>query len=305
MNHQELRQESSSAKRPAASQGLRSLVVVAESRDAQRALNRAALLGLAPEAHVAILMQHVTGLSGSMEARLGPSGERLAAQLQATGGHLSLISLSAHEDMTAAVERYSEQHRPELVLIAREPKGLLARMIGATPEKLARHGQVPILITQLPAQHPYRHILVGIDYSEVSHGALELALRLKGPHAETVDVVHCYDASYALVMHQTDASSDQLAAYYAERHNQAEAKLRDFLRPHLGDGVDLHPLVRAGDPRVELEEAAREEGAELLVVGKRAKQGLGHTLLGSVAEANLRRAGCDVLVVPQARPARH
>lgn len=304
MNHQEPRQDSISVVRSAAARGLRSVAVVAEAEEAQRALERAALLNLAPEARVAILMRRGAGSSGPLGARLGPSGERLAARLQATGGHLSLISLSADEDVTAAVERCGEEHRPELVILAREPRGLLARLFGATPEKVARHGHVPILLTQLPAKHPYRRVLVGIDYSEASHQALEMALRLKEPGPEALHVLHCHDTGYALVMHVAGASAGQMVEYYRDEHAQAEATLRDFLRPYLDGGANLHPLVRPGDPRVELEAAAHEQGAELLVVGKRDKHGLGHTLLG-VAEASMRRAGCDVLIVPHTRPAWH
>jgi nucleotide-binding universal stress UspA family protein len=305
MNHQEPRQESSSVPGPEAARGLRSVAVVATAEGAQRALTRAALLDLAPEARVDVLIQHGEERSGSLGARLGPAGERLKARLQAARGRLSLISLSADKDTTAAVERYCEQHRPELVIIAREPKGVLSRLLGSTPEKLARHGQVPILIVQLPAEHPYRRVLVGIDYSQASHGVLELALRMKAPGAEPVDVLHCYDTSYSLVMHQTGAHAGQLVSYYEKHLLEAEATLRDFLKPTLAGGANLHLLVKSGDPRAELEAAAREQGTELLVVGKHARQGLGHTLLGSVAESSLRRAECDVLIVPQAAPTWH
>ena len=304
MNHQEPRQDSISVVRPVAARGLSSVAVVAEAEEAQRALERAALLNLAPEARVAILIRHGEGSPGPLGARLGPSGERLAARVQATGGHLSLISLTEDEDMTAAVERGREQHRPELVIIAREPRGLLARLFGAAPEKLARHGHVPILLTQLPAKHPYRRVLVGIDYSEASHQALEMALRLKGPGPEALDVLHCHDTGYALVMHQAGASAHQMVDYYRDEQVQAEATLRGFLRPYLDGGANLHPLVKSGDPRVELEGTAHERGAELLVVGKRGNHGLGHTLMG-VSEASMRRAGCDVLIVPHTDPTRH
>ena len=304
MNHQEPRQDPSSAL-PVVPQGLRSMAVVATTEGAQRALARAALMRLAPGARVDVLMTHGVERPGPLGGRLGPSGERLAARLQAEKGHLSLINLSADEDMTAAVERYSEQHRPELVIIAREHKGVLPRLLGSIPEKLARHGRVPVLIVQLPAERPYRRVLVGVDYSQVSHAALALALRMKEPGAEPVDVLHCYDTSYSLVMHLAGAPTGQLVSYYKKNLLEAEATLRDFLKPHLGGGAHLHLLLKSEDPRAELEKAAREQGTELLVMGKHSRQGLGHTLLGSVAESCLRRVECDVLIVPHAKPTLH
>lgn len=299
MNHQEPRQDFISVKRPAAPEGLRGVAVIAEAGDARRALARAALLNLAPEARVAVLMKHGPEQPGPVADRLGPAGELLAARLQRVGGHLSLISLSEGEDTAQAVASYNEQHRPELVIIAHQPKGLLASLLGSMPEKLARQGHVPVLFTQLPAQRPYRRVLVGIDYSRVCHSALALALRLKEPGSGPVDVLNCYDSGYALVLHQTGAAAEQLVDYYARQHAKAETALRAFLQPHLAQAADLRLMVRSGDPRAELEEAERELGTELLVVGRHTKQGLGYTLLGSVAEASLRRARCDVLVVPE------
>jgi nucleotide-binding universal stress UspA family protein len=296
-HHQEPQQEFSSFTRPRSFRGLRSVAVLVEARNARCALERASLLHLAPEARVAVLMRQGADLT---RGALAPSEARLAARLQSVGGRLSRIDLSTDEDMAAAFSRYCEQYGPELAVLAREPRGVIARLLGDTPEKLARHGRVPVLVTRLPAKDPYRRVLVGIDYSEVSREALELALCLTKPEAGALDVLHCHDASYALVLHQAGASSEQLVAYYRRMYTEAEVKLRAFLGPYLEHGADLHTLVRAGDPRAELEHAAREQGTELLVIGKRARQGLGHSLLGSVAEACLRRAECDVLVVPQA-----
>jgi len=305
MNYQEPRQDSYSATWPEASTGLRSVAVVVTTKDARLVLARAALLPLAPGARVDILMKHGADSSGSLGATLGPSGERLAARLQAVRGRLSLVNLSADQEMTTAVERYSEQHRPQLVIIEREPKGGLHLLLSSTPEKLARHGQLPVLIVRLPAERPYQHVMVGVDYSQVSHDALELALRMKEPGTGRVDVIHLYDTSYALVMHQVGAPAGKLVSYYRKRLHEAEATLRDFLKPHLEGGANLHLLLRSGDPHAELEEAAREQGSELLVLGKHAKQGLGHTLVGSVAEASVRRVQCDILIVPEAKRAWH
>ncbi|QAT81812.1 universal stress family protein [Corallococcus coralloides] len=268
-----------------------------EAGHARSALERASLLDLAPGARVAVLVRQGAELQGESLAR---AEERLMARLQAVGGTLSRIEPAMDEDLLEAFERQAAQDAPELVIIAREPRGRLTRLLGDTPEKLARHGRVPVLVTRLPAEAPYRRVLVGIDYSENAREALELALRLTPPEAGPLDVLHCYDTSYALVLHQEGASAKQMVDYYRRRASEADAGLRAFLQPYRDQGTDLHALVRSGDPQAELEHAVREQETELLVVGKHGGHGLMHALLGSVAEACLRRAECDVLVVPQA-----
>ena len=51
-----------------------------------------------------------------------------------------------------------------------------------------------------------------------------------------------------------------------------------------------------GDPAGEVVRLAGEEGAELIVMGTHGRTGLTRLLMGSVAEAIVRRAPCPVLV---------
>jgi nucleotide-binding universal stress UspA family protein len=55
-------------------------------------------------------------------------------------------------------------------------------------------------------------------------------------------------------------------------------------------------LQPVGDPAAELVDAARELEADLVVLGRRSRS-LRRLVLGSVSDAVLRRAPCDVLVV--------
>jgi len=51
-----------------------------------------------------------------------------------------------------------------------------------------------------------------------------------------------------------------------------------------------------GDPAGEIVRIATEEGAELIVLGTHGRSGMTRMLMGSVAEAVVRRAACAVLV---------
>jgi nucleotide-binding universal stress UspA family protein len=54
-----------------------------------------------------------------------------------------------------------------------------------------------------------------------------------------------------------------------------------------------------GNPAAETVAAAKQEQADLLVVGTHGRGALTHLLLGSVAEKIVRTAGCPVLTVRQ------
>jgi nucleotide-binding universal stress UspA family protein len=55
--------------------------------------------------------------------------------------------------------------------------------------------------------------------------------------------------------------------------------------------------IASGDPRHALVEAARSEGADLLVVGSHGHTGFGWLTMGSVASYVTTHAPCSVLVV--------
>lgn len=56
-------------------------------------------------------------------------------------------------------------------------------------------------------------------------------------------------------------------------------------------------LLKHGNPYVEIVRAAREEGADLIIVGTHGRGPVAHIILGSVAERIVRAAPCPVLTV--------
>ena len=62
-------------------------------------------------------------------------------------------------------------------------------------------------------------------------------------------------------------------------------------------GLPIETRVLEGTPFNELIKAAREENADLLIMGTRGLTGIKHVLIGSTAEKVVRKAPCPVLVL--------
>ena len=77
----------------------------------------------------------------------------------------------------------------------------------------------------------------------------------------------------------------------------ARERLDAFLA-ELPEGARMEPRVRTGGPAREAVAEAAEWPADLIVVGTHGRAGAARALLGSVAEAVVRDAGCSVLVIP-------
>ena len=140
----------------------------------------------------------------------------------------------------------------------------------------------PRLLTSLP-----RHIVVGVDGTDASLRALDLAATVARRNESEVTVV--------FVRH-TPAVSGVTPVDWASIFAPIEAEVESAARGRLA-GVRWELTMTDGAPAAELERVARQVGADLLVVG-RSRGGLIHRLLeGSVAGHAATHAPVPVLVV--------
>ena len=81
----------------------------------------------------------------------------------------------------------------------------------------------------------------------------------------------------------------------AEPDTDLLQKMLDAVKP-ADPGVPCRHRLAMGDPAGEILRIAAEEGVEMIVLGTHGRTGLFRALMGSVAEAVVRRAPCPVLV---------
>jgi len=133
-----------------------------------------------------------------------------------------------------------------------------------------------------------RTILVATDFSPFSEQAIRAAVALARHFGAALHLLH-------VVHHAGEraAALDRLG-----RAAEAEAV-----------GVPFTASIAVGRPAPEIVRYAEREPADLIVVGTHGRTGLSHVVMGSVAEAVVRTATCQVLTIrlraPAAAPARH
>ena len=148
----------------------------------------------------------------------------------------------------------------------------------------------------------FKHILVAVDGTATSGGALSVAAALANESKGTLNILHVVDErlpSYGF------AEGTLLAPTYTE---EAMAELRangqrilaGARRAATTPNAKINPLL-IGDPygdvaSVILAEAGKV-GADLIVLGTHGRRGLARVLMGSDAETVLREASIPVLLV--------
>jgi nucleotide-binding universal stress UspA family protein len=140
-----------------------------------------------------------------------------------------------------------------------------------------------------PSTQPSRdRILLAYDGSQASRRALDRAAKLvRAPTSLTIV------ATSPLLF--SDLRTGEVSDPHADRRRDqllADARARLAAR-----GISAATLGRRGDAGRAITEAAAELNADLIVVGTRGRNRMLRLLLGSVSDAVVRRAPCDVLVV--------
>jgi len=133
-----------------------------------------------------------------------------------------------------------------------------------------------------------RTILHPTDFSELSLGAFQLACSLARDHGANIIVLHVYppplDRAEVLARGQPNGYEESLWEELEKIKSNDPAVSIEY---RLIEGFAADEIVRS----------ARENSADLIVIGTHGRGGLRRAIMGSVAEGVLRGAWCPVLTV--------
>ncbi|HET9598073.1 MAG TPA: universal stress protein [Anaeromyxobacteraceae bacterium] len=139
----------------------------------------------------------------------------------------------------------------------------------------------------------WKKIACAVDFSVPSRVAMEQAAALAREHGASLALVNVFEPPPAVAADMLD-SPLAFEALATEAEELLAAWKADAAR---ATGADVSVRRLTGDPAVALAKLAREGGCDLLVLGTHGRRGLGHLILGSVAERVVHEAPCSVLVV--------
>jgi nucleotide-binding universal stress UspA family protein len=127
---------------------------------------------------------------------------------------------------------------------------------------------------------PIRRIAVGTDFSQPAATALGWASALARAHGASLLLVHAYARQdHGLSPEETRAALAGLAAV------------------ETGHGLQVHVEMRDGPAAEVVAACAEQSGVDMLVIGSRGRNPISRLLLGSVADATLKRVHRPTLVV--------
>jgi nucleotide-binding universal stress UspA family protein len=136
-------------------------------------------------------------------------------------------------------------------------------------------------------------LLVAIDASEASACAVSKASELAEQLGARVVLLHVLDPATVVV-------APELMQVYQptleEMKQKGQALLHDA-SDRISELVEVETVLLEGNPAERIVRSAADQAADLIVIGTDSRGRLAHFLLGSTADAVIRRAPCPVVAV--------
>lgn len=242
-----------------------------------------------------------TAINWEREERVAQ--EYLDAQkerLQAAG--LKVRVKREHGEAAAGILETAETENVSLIAISTHGRSGLSRwLFGSVADRIVQSAHVPLLMVRPDAKQPapstvFEKLLVPLDGSEVAASVLpfvEEVAKLFGASLVLYHAVAPVSAypGFETVNPQLDGQVLQ------EMQQQAKELLSSAARDIGGRGVHATVAVSIDLAVDGILRAAKETGADLIAIGTHGRSGIGRMVMGSVANAVMRRATLPCLLI--------
>jgi nucleotide-binding universal stress UspA family protein len=158
---------------------------------------------------------------------------------------------------------------------------------GVVVELSSNESQVPAQAVAVGPAFKIEKVLVPVDFSDCSKKALEYAIPFAKQFGAELNLLHVLEPYPAV---------PEMAPFDADTIEDAHREMA-LLQKAVGKKVRTTSTWRNGTPYREIPEAARELGADLIIISTHGHKGLARMVLGSTTEKVVRYAPCPVLIV--------
>jgi nucleotide-binding universal stress UspA family protein len=218
--------------------------------------------------------------------------ERLFEQGMEVGVYIQVGNLEGE------VAKAVRKEEADLVVIGRSHKTTMEQFYsGSTVTELIRRVAIPVLVykpapeTPFALGKPFERPLLATDWSPASLRSIDYLIQLKAL-IQDVSVVHVADAK------EIEGSS----AMHAQKiRKDTLARLEELCARFQAAGIAARPHVYVGEPVAEIEKAARECQATIVVMGTSAKKRWVERFIGSKPQEIAEKSAFPTLLIPPER----
>jgi nucleotide-binding universal stress UspA family protein len=141
----------------------------------------------------------------------------------------------------------------------------------------------------------FTRIMVATDFTPASKPAFRRALELARGNGAELIVTHAYAPPN---LAQAEAVAPGVYEEWETKvRTDTERQLEGLVEDARQAGTNARAVAVSGEPEEAITDAARNHGADLLVMGTRGRKGVARFFLGSVASRVISTAPCPVMTV--------
>jgi len=141
----------------------------------------------------------------------------------------------------------------------------------------------------------FQRILLATDFSPASAPALEESVKIAKQEGAQLLIAHAYQEPGLVEL--SHAPAEVYEEWDQKLREAVERRLRPLLEHARKDGVEAEPLILRGFADEAIIAAAKQQHADLIVMGTHGRRGAARLFLGSVAARVISTAPCPVMTV--------
>jgi len=165
--------------------------------------------------------------------------------------------------------------------------------LGSFITKLIAHNPVPTLVVKDATPSAYKKVLIPVDFTASTASLIEAGKAI-APKAQKI-LMHVVHTPNEGLMRLKRASQEQIQQYRQACIDQAQSKLDGWITS-TQDDTFTGVVVEQGYPPGEITTFQRENGCDLVIIGKHGAGYLSDLLVGSVTKLVISNTSCDTLV---------
>lgn len=285
---------------PESEMAVRHAIEMARRRDAEVVLCHVALtvelppVGPSPDAQILATLDTYRGRLAREIERARTELVALREKVEGQGPIVSHVLAEGFPDEALGVS--AARLGADLIVVGTHGRGGPRWFpLGGVAQKIVRHAEADVLVAR--GECPpggFRRVLVATDFTPLSLRALDRAIALSSPQAR-IEVIHCFHLPVPIGGGATmwAIHSDLAGEVAGDLLKQGEKLLASR---RTSGGSALHFAAVNQPAIVGIVHRLEKEPYDLVALGSHGRRGLRRALLGSVAEAVVRRAPCSVLV---------
>lgn len=183
----------------------------------------------------------------------------------------------------------------DLLVLGITGDSLLPYGAGTLATKCLRKATCKVMLVKASHARPFRRIVAGVDFSDISREAVLQALRIAAQDHAEVHFLHVFQPSSEYAARFND-HLPAMADFERNHRLVLENNLRQFTSSAAGVSA-IHVVTEAKTHGHGIAEYCRDINADLVILGSKGRTNLKYVLLGSTVERLLKEIPCSTLVV--------